>query len=230
MDTLQKIHFQLKKHRYDEHHIITPLRYVTEEIDQIITKLKQERAQNVIDFGSGNGRLTIPLLRAGFHVTAVDISSESLVQLQSIADRLGLATGLKTTTRLPTKGTFDAVVGADVLHHVTIASTFCSLRKMLKKRGVLIFSEPNILNGAWSIFITLFLDWRVERGIIFCNYFMLRDALRKNDFHHITILGHGLLPPPLFNVLPVLQNINYFLGNLSIVRVFAYRLIISAQI
>lgn len=44
----------------------------------------------VIDFGCGNGRLTIPLARAGYKVIAVDSSQVMLDRLKTYADQAGV--------------------------------------------------------------------------------------------------------------------------------------------
>lgn len=229
MKDIQQVHFQSKKHRYSEELLLNPPLHVQQETQYIINRLKGYKVRTVVDFGSGNGRLTIPLLQAGFVVTAVDISKESLDRLMAMAEKMNCAQHLSCATHFP-RGPFDAVVGTDILHHVDINRELHTMRKALHKSGVLIFSEPNILNISWTIFISLFLDWHVEKGIVFCNYFTLRKLLTKHSFRVITITGHGLFPPPLFNRSPFGQMINYFFGNLPFCKLFAYRLIISAQV
>ena len=229
MKDIQQVHFQSKKHRYSEELLLNPPLHVQQETQLIINTLKSHKVRTVVDFGSGNGRLTIPLLQAGFAVTAVDISKESLDRLMVMAEKMNCAQRLSCATYFP-RGPFDAVVGTDILHHVDINRELHTMRKALQKSGVLIFSEPNILNISWTIFISLFLDWQVEKGIVFCNYFTLRKLLKTHNFRRIVISGHGLLPPPLFNKAPFLQKVNYFLGNPPILRLFAYRLLIFASI
>jgi 2-polyprenyl-3-methyl-5-hydroxy-6-metoxy-1,4-benzoquinol methylase len=228
MKAHQLIHFKDKKHRYNEELLAQPPRHVREEVQVIIDALHKSKAKAVLDFGSGNGRLTIPLLQAGFIVTAVDISKESLDQLMAEAQKAHCARSLSLATRFP-HAHFDAVVGTDILHHVDIDSTLQKVHTVLKKNGIIFFSEPNILNLSWIVFISLFLDWRVEGGVIFCNYITLNHLLKKHHFHAVTLAGHGLFPPPLFNSMPVLQKMNYHLGALPFLRRFAYRLMISAR-
>lgn len=228
IDRKQTDHFKIKKNRYDENLLSSPPQHVIYETQELIKELKKENVCTVIDFGSGNGRLSIPLLQAGFTVYSVDISTTSLKRLTAVAKRMGCDKKLKTSTHLPHKRV-DAVVGADILHHIHIDEELKNIKKILKKKGHILFSEPNILNPAWVIFISLFLDWKVEKRVIFCNYFSLRKVLKHNFFSTIHIHGHGLVPPPFFNKVSLLQKINYRLGNFPFLKLFAYRHFISAS-
>lgn len=228
MSTIQKEHFKMMVHRYDEGFLVNPPIHVADETRGIITLLKEKHVQTVVDFGCGNGRLTIPLLQAGFSVTAVDISEESLERLRAIAKNLHCDSRLNTSAHLP-HGQFDAVVGADILHHVTIGEELNKLKSVLRRGGAIVFSEPNFLNISWILFITAFLDWRVERGIVQCNHFSLRSILKKYGFEGIRFDGFAFVPPPFVNGIPALRKLNYQLGTLPLLKIFAYRIIVSAK-
>jgi len=225
-NTSQSIHFDETKNRYKEKLLFNPPKHTQEELHFILRILKKRAVTSVVDFGSGNGRLTFPLLMSGIVVTAVDISKKSLQILATLAKKKRLRK-LSISEYIPSRKT-DAFVGCDILHHVDVDIYFKMMHGRLNERGTLLFSEPNILNIAWVFFITFFLDWRIEWRIIFCNYFSLQKKLQENKFNSIQIHGIGLLPPPLFNKIPVLQRINYVLGDLPILKLFAYRYIIEA--
>lgn len=227
-NTSQAQHFKSKKNRYKEELLFHPPKHTQEEINLMLRILKKRNITSVIDFGSGNGRLTFPLLLNKISVLAVDISKESLEIVKRIAKRRGIQ-HLSTSDHIPSNKT-DAFVGCDILHHIDIDIYLKMMQGRLKEGGIILFSEPNILNIAWVLFITFLLDWRIEWRIIFCNYFSLTKKLRENKFTDIHIHGVGLLPPPLLNWAPLLQRINYFLGDLPILKLFAYRFIISAQV
>lgn len=229
IDKKQTGHFKIKKNRYDEHLLSSPPQHVIYETQELIKELKKENVCTVVDFGSGNGRLSIPLLQAGFTVYSVDISKTSLKRLTMVAKRMGCDKKLTTSIHLPHKPV-DAVVGADILHHTYIDDELKNIKKILKKKGRILFSEPNILNPAWVIFISFFLNWKIEKRVIFCNYFSLQKVFRNNSFSAIHIYGHGLVPPPFFNKVPLLQKINYRLGDFPFLKLFAYRYFISASL
>jgi SAM-dependent methyltransferase len=226
-NSLQSSHFKIAKNRYNENLLFHLPKHTQEEINLMLRILKKRNITSVIDFGSGNGRLTFPLLLNKISVIAVDISKESLQIVRSIAKRKGIQ-HLSTSDHIPSNKT-DAFVGCDILHHIDLDIYLKMMQGRLKNRGILLFSEPNILNVAWVLFITFLLDWRIEWRILFCNYFSLTKKLRENKFTDIYIYGVGILPPPLLNWAPLLQRINYFLGDLPILKLFAYRFIIVAQ-
>jgi len=230
IDIKQKIYFEKKENRYNEQLLITPLQHVVAETGYILNELKKRNITEVVDFGSGNGRLTIPLMRESIKVTAVDISSKSLDSLIQSSSKMGLNKKLLNTSSDIPKKKWDAIVGCDILHHVPLNGTLQELRNALMDgTGVIIFSEPNIFNIAWSIFVTVRNTWKVEKGMIYCSYFNFYRELKNNKFRNIYLYGYGLFPPVLLNNFPYLQRINYFLGNLPVIKFFAYRFIIIAQ-
>lgn len=230
IDRKQTDHFKIKKNRYDENLLFHPLKHTQEETNRFITELTGRDINKVVEFGSGNGRLTIPLLQNKIQVTAVDISSESLKALSVVVSRMKIPKDLLSTSQTLPDSKSEAIVGCDILHHVDLDIYLREMnRKLIKPKGIIIFSEPNILNIFWPLFITIFIDWRVEGKIVHCNYFTLLKKLKAHNFTNIKISGFGLFPLPLFNVISFFQKINYFLGNLPVLKLFAYRLIIVAE-
>lgn len=230
IDRKQTEHFKIKKNRYDEHLLFNPPKHTQEEVKTIINELKSRNLNKVVEFGSGNGRLTIPLLQSNIRVTAVDISKASLKVLSETASRMKIVKGLLSTSQTIPNNRNEAIVGCDILHHVDLDTYLKEMnQKLTKSEGVIIFSEPNILNIFWPLFITFFIDWRVEWRILYCNYFALRKKLELYHFKNIKVSGFGLFPLPLFNTMPFLQGINYFLGNIPVLKLFAYRFIIVAE-
>lgn len=227
MSTTQTEHFKMSEHRYDEQLLMHPPVHVADETERIISLLKKNNVKSVVDFGCGNGRLSIPLLQAGFHVAAVDISEESLGRLVSVAKKLHCDSHLTVGEGVP-GGQFDAVVGSDILHHVSIGEEMKKMRGALREGGIIVFSEPNFFNISWILFITLFLDWRVEKGIVYCNHFSLRSILKGLAFEKIRFDGFAFIPPPFLNGLSLLRKLNYYVGSLPLLRIFAYRIILSA--
>jgi SAM-dependent methyltransferase len=169
------------------------------------------------------------LLRKGHSVEAVDLSEVSLAALQQNAERLGLPQ-LRTRTELPREPYADAIVGTDVLHHVDLDDTLSHFRDALVDGGRLSFSEPGAGNLSWYLYLGLYRrEWEVEKGIVQCSYRNLVRALRDAGFVDISVRGFGLLPNPLFNWSQLLCRFNLWLGEVPILRHFAYRYLITAQ-
>lgn len=224
----QQNFFDNPDNQYSQCLILNPPNHTVYEMDVIIQKIKKTNSQKVIlDFGAGSGRVTIPLLRKGFTVLAVDISHKSLKQIQDIAQRLKLK-ALQTTNSLPKDKKFKTIVGADVLHHIDIDEYFPIIYDALNKGGHIIFSEPGAWNVAWYICLPIASSWSIEKGITQCTCFNLKNKLKKYGFRHIKISGLGLLPRPLLNWSKKLCRLNDMLGNMPFLKSFAYRYIIEA--
>ncbi|MEK7522028.1 MAG: methyltransferase, partial [Patescibacteria group bacterium] len=74
---------------YSEEKILNPPLHVRNEIDLILKHLTKDKKKKIADFGSGGGRLTIPLLQSGYKVAAIDIDKKSQKQLLKTAIKIG---------------------------------------------------------------------------------------------------------------------------------------------
>jgi len=214
---------------YSEEKILNPPLHVRDEIDLILKYLTKNKKKNIVDFGSGGGRLTIPLLQNGYKVIAIDTDEKSREQLLKTATKIGKNKNLQIYKKFPKGKKYDYILGTDIIHHIDIDKYFKLFNNHLKKGGKIIFSEPNSWNISWWIFILLFLDWKQERGIIQINNFNLIKRLKLIGFKNIKIMGLFFLPPMIFNWSPLLRKINIFLGDLPLLKLFAFRYIIVAQ-
>lgn len=224
----QKRYFDTARRQYPRAAILEPPRHTAFEIQGVMDRLDGVPAgAEVVDFGSGTGRLSIPLARAGFSVLAVDVSDRSLDELSAIARDLGLRS-IQTATTLPSSGRFPAIVGADVLHHVDLDEYLPRIHDLLMERGKAVFSEPGAMNPAWYLYLPLFHDLRVERRIVTCNLHGLRRKFERFAFRDVRITGLGLLPRPLIRATPRALRWHDEIGNWPVLRWFAYRYLIEA--
>lgn len=204
--------------------------HTQEEIKLILKKLEKYKIDkgSIVDFGSGAGRLCIPLLKNKYRVLAVDISKESLDNLSHRASALDLS-NLTTTESIPKKRKFQVIVGTDILHHVDLDEYLPLFYDALEKGGRIIFSEPNALNLAWYIYLPIFQSWSVEKGVVYNSYFNLVTKLKKYGYKEITLTGLGLLPTPFFFFSRRLCQLNDRAGDIPILKFFAYRFIVEAR-
>jgi SAM-dependent methyltransferase len=102
----------------------------------------------VLDYGCGEGRFSFELLdRGAVHVTGFDISNTRI----EAAQRRAVALGVDDRTRflvadahdtgLP-GGSFDLIIGGDILHHLDIERAALELRRLLAPGGRALFVEP----------------------------------------------------------------------------------------
>jgi SAM-dependent methyltransferase len=229
MDVRQEDFFDIEEHQYAQALVERPPLHTAREIDTIISRLRRHRGvASVVDFGAGSGRLTIPLLRQRYSVLAVDVSDGSLDNLGRLAGRLHLPSP-PTARRLPQDRRYDAVVGTDILHHVDLDAYLPAVRDTLRAGGRVIFSEPGGCNPTWYIYLPLTAPWHIEKGVRQCTYFNLRRKLAAHGFGEASVSGVGLLPRPFFNWSRTLSALNDAVGNLPLLKLFAYRYIIEAS-
>lgn len=134
----------------------------------------------ILDVGCGNGKLFVPLKRAGFNVIGLDLSRNALLSIASS----GIVQG--DARHLPfMDDTFDAVVCHDVLQHLLGAErqdTICEMRRALKPGGILfleVFGREDMRYGGTMVEPHTF---RRQSGIIY--HYFTEDELKEvlSDF------------------------------------------------
>ena len=228
VERIQKEHFDQIQNQYDIERILNPPLHVQKEINAICRLVEDHGCSSIVDFGSGTGRLALPLLRMGKNVIAVDISGASLQRLSDLACSQGLLSNLAISHVLPMG--VDCIVGADILHHVHLDSALQSIYEALNPDGLIVFSEPNALHPAWVMLHT-YPTWRwpTEKGLFSCTVGSFHRRLAKKGFRDIRIQGFGLFPPPLLNRVPVWQNLDIRLSKRYPFLYLAYRLLVTAR-
>jgi SAM-dependent methyltransferase len=225
----QQRYFDVTTNQYPQDAIRDPPLHTILEIQSILTRLDGiPVGARVVDFGSGTGRLSIPLAKAGYSVLAVDVSERSLEVLRVVARDLGLPS-IDTAAALPCSGPFPAIVGADVLHHVNVDDVLPRIYELLGDGGKVVFSEPGALNPTWYVYLPLCHELRVEKGILRCTALGLRRMFARHGFGDVRITGIGLLPRPLFRRSAAVCRWHDLVGNWPLFRWFAYRYIIEAR-
>lgn len=109
------------------------------------------RGLHVLDYGCGSGGTTVQLLARGARVTGFDISATRLQEARRRAanEPGGASTGLLqcAAERLPFRdGTFDAVLGKQILHHLDLKIAVPEIARVLRPGGRAVFLEPLIHN------------------------------------------------------------------------------------
>jgi 2-polyprenyl-3-methyl-5-hydroxy-6-metoxy-1,4-benzoquinol methylase len=174
----------------------------------LFDKLRPVSGERILEIGCNDGRYTLPLLRKGFSVTAVDISSNALDNLKKKAEAEGLLAGLKVmqaNIEEFSSGKFDIIYCAQVLHHVfDLSAVFRNIHELLNVKGRLICLEPNPFNPYWHIHHLLIElkkkgKWKAESRIAQCTKHNLSSLLRKAGFTGINISGLMFFPPQAVN-------------------------------
>jgi 2-polyprenyl-3-methyl-5-hydroxy-6-metoxy-1,4-benzoquinol methylase len=188
-----------------------------------------------LEIGCGTGMFTELFAQSGAHLVAIDISSDLLKKAQ--ARNLPSDRALFLEKRIEdydTDGSFDAVIGSSVLHHLDIETALIKIYTLLRPGGFMCFTEPNMLNP--QVFIE-----RKFRFLLPCLWYVsadetaivrwkFRDLLIKTGFEKIEIMPfdwlHPATPLPLIRLI---GNIGKLLENTPVLREFAGSLYIQCR-
>jgi SAM-dependent methyltransferase len=108
-------------------------------------KLGDLRGRRALDYGCGHGMAAVVLARAGATVTAFDLSPGYAAEARERAAANGVPVECVVADgeSLPfPDGSFDAVWGNAVLHHLDLARAGRELHRVLAPGGVAVFCEP----------------------------------------------------------------------------------------
>lgn len=227
-DRIQSEFFDHDKYQYDISKIASPPPHTKDELQTLLSLMSQSVGKEVADFGAGSGRVTYFLMRTGYDVTAIDISKNSLENLIKVFET-NKQKKPQVSIDFPADLQFGNIVGADILHHIDLDIHLKSFYNHLKKGGKIVFSEPNAFNLAWYVILPLLSSWEVEKGLLDMRYFSLKRKLQSVGFKNIKIIGYGLFPTPVLSFFSPLYKLNLFLSNLPILKLFAYRFMVTAE-
>lgn len=114
----------------------------------VLSMLKPQPEETILDIGCGNARDVLPILRANARVVGVDISSEMIQQgkcdlaragFPDVELQVGNAIALNFTTEV-----FDGVLCSEVIEHIPdAAEAIGEIYRVLKPGGRLVLSTPN---------------------------------------------------------------------------------------
>ncbi len=191
----------------------------------------------VLEVGCGTGAFSKALLEMTpqLRLVGCDISPVSLeVAQRECADYAQAEFHEVDATNMQyDAGTFDAVVGNSILHHLPAESTLVQCYQVLKAGGVLWFSEPNMMNPQIALeknvrFIgkrlqntedeTAFFRWQMTR--------MLRDA----GFDRVEVTPFDFLHPAVpAALIDLVDRFGRFCERAPLVREIAGSLVIQAS-
>ena len=170
----------------------------------VATAAKLGPGVQALEVGCGTGVFTELFVQTGATIVAVDISPELLEK----AKARGLPTDrvqflCRRFEECDLYGSFDAVVGSSVLHHLEIRPALATIHRLLKPGGSMAFAEPNMLNPQvfaertflrrWLTYVspdeTAFIRWLLQKLLWQIGF----DEIRISPFDWL----HPLTPEAL---------------------------------
>lgn len=182
--------------------VATP--YVERQVEALIAFGGLRPGMRILEVGCGMGRYTIPLARRGLAMEGLDVAQGLLERLRSQDPESSIVTHCASVEDHPREldGSFDAVIGAFVLHHLDgLPGQFRAIREMLRPAGRVAFLEPNPYNPLYYFQITLSrnMHWWAERGIFEMRRAPLFRAMVAAGFENPGVRTFGFLPPFVIN-------------------------------
>jgi SAM-dependent methyltransferase len=153
----------------------------------------------VLELGCGLDDTALGLARRGVDVTAIDLSPVAVEQAAARAADEGVSEHLHATVMNAEAlefepGTFDAVVGTGILHHLDLAVTFRQIGRVLAPTGRAVFIEPLGSNPAINLYrrVTPRMRTPDEHPLIDDDLTLARryfDAVRVDYFNLLSLLA-----------------------------------------
>lgn len=107
----------------------------------------KRKDQKLLDFGCGTGESSVVFSRIGYEVFGFDLSPNNILIAARLAQKYGVTERTHFSVSVAEQldypsGSFDLVIGTDILHHVDIRRALAETFRVLKKGGLAIFHEP----------------------------------------------------------------------------------------
>jgi len=203
-------------------------------VDLYALRCQFKKSHKVLELGSGTGEYSRRLANFESDLFCTDLSYNMLNKAKAkLEGRRHTYIFASDIDDLPVKeGTFDAVVGNSVLHHLPdIEQSVGELLRVLKPSGIFAFSEPNMINpqiymqknvsyfkklSGDSSDETAFYRWRIEK--VFKKYGFREVSCVPFDF------VHPCLPRVFFNLI---SRAGAFFEKIPLVKEIAGSLMIT---
>ena len=200
----------------------------------IIEKANLRPGMPVLEIGCGTGLFTEMFTESGARIVALDISKDLLKKAMSRKlppeQVRFLALSFEDEH---IRGPFDAVIGSSILHHLEIRPALDRIYRLLKPGGLMVFTEPNMLNP--QIMIQKNIPWIKRRmgdspdETAFFRW-QFRSLMIKAGFERIDIIPFDWLHPAIpRRFISFFNHVGAILETIPVIREFAGSLLISGH-
>ena len=200
--------------------------------------IKEYQGKKVLDYGCGDGPLSILLAKNGVDVVGIDISEDAIAVCKDSAKKEGLEGKVSFFVMDAEKTSFsdnyfDGVLCTGVLHHLDIDTALKELARILKPDGSIICNEPLSHNPAFQLYRELTPHLRSEwemRHILSKKEINLAEKyfekIEKRFFHLTTLLAVPFRNLPFFNfILGILEKVDSLILRLPFIKWWAWQII-----
>jgi ubiquinone/menaquinone biosynthesis C-methylase UbiE len=177
-----------------------------------VRQARKNEPQRLLTVGCGTGDDALRYANMGYDVEGIDISPRAIALARESADRNQLADQARFSVQ-PAEtleyedGSFDVVVGVDVLHHLDAPRAVREASRVLRSGGIAIFREPLATPLRDRIRNTKLVTWLVrpgtkcrrrkiaygesegERNLDATDFDVFRQCFRKFELHQWRVLG-----------------------------------------
>jgi SAM-dependent methyltransferase len=191
--------------------------------------------KRALELGCGTGVFLSQVAPCGAHLHGLDLSQDLLakarVQLTGAANvRLDCGNAEQTPYR---DGSFDAVYGSSVLHHLDLGRSLAEAFRVLRPGGLVTFAEPNALNPQVAVMFhvtALKPYFGVSPDEMAFSRFAARRALRRAGFVDVAVRPFDFVHPSVPAVaIGAVAAFGRFLEAVPVVSEIAGSLLITAR-
>lgn len=178
--------------------------YLRRHVERMTRFAGISAGDRVLEVGCGLGRYTLLLAEMGVEVEGLDLSPSLLEQLGTFEGAEGIPLHPHDLLECPSEmlGTFDAVIGFFVLHHVhDLDACMRMAASLVRPGGRVAFLEPNPWNPLYyvQIFATPEMSWQPERGMLSMRPNLMLPTLSRAGLVNVRFERFGLFPPFVTN-------------------------------
>ena len=187
----------------------------------------------LLELGCGTGYFTKEIAKTKANIVAIDISPELLtIAKENVTDENVTFREENAYNMSFEDNRFDFVIGSSVLHHLDIKKALSEIYRVLKKDGIISFTEPNMMNP--QIALQKNIPWLKRKSgdspdeTAFFRW-QLSGLLKKQGFKILEIKPfdflHPAVPPKLIN--PI-SSIGQFCERIPVFKEIAGSIFIKA--
>jgi len=200
--------------------------------------LKEFKGKKVLDYGCGDGNISVFLAKNGIDIVGIDIAdiriknSKKLAVKEGMGDRTSFFVMDAEKTTFP-DNYFDGILCTGVLHHLDIEKAFKEIARILKPDGSIICNEPLAYNPIFQLYRRLTPHLRSEWEM---HHILSKKDIKEGEkyfrkvekrfFHLFSLLAVPFRNSKLFNfVLWPLEKIDLLILKLPFVKWWAWQII-----